>query len=320
MITFGPVPSRRLGRSLGINNIPPKSCSNSCVYCQVGNAGGPCLRRRTFWPTAAVTAAVRARVAACRAVGAPVDYLTIVPDGEPTLDANLGRTIRSLRSLGIPIAVISNGTLLGREDVRQDLAAADWVSLKVDAVREVTWRRINRPHAGLQHRSVLHGVRDFARIFTGKLATETMLVAGVNDDKDDLLAVAAFVADLGPACAYLAVPTRPPAEYWVRPAAAESIALAYAIFREARIRTELLVGYEGDAFASTGDVRQDLLAITAVHPMRERAVRRLIVDRGAAWSLVEELVRQGRLIAVTYARHRYYLRPTPESVTPDFVS
>lgn len=312
MIAFGPVPSRRLGRSLGINNIPPKVCTYSCVYCQLGRTNRERIDRQTFWEPDVILDEVREKVEASRRAGESIDYLTVVPDGEPTLDVNLGRTLRALRSLDIPIAVISNASLVDREDVRADLGEADWVSLKVDAVREETWRRIDRPHGGLLLEPILEGMRTFAEGFAGELVTETMLIRDLNDSEEELRATAKLVEELAPDRAYLSVPTRPPAEEWVRPATEEAIARAYEVFRAYHGHVELLVGYEGDAFAATGDAEEDLLSITAVHPMREAAVRRLIQRDGADWDLVEDLLRQGRLVEARYGSHRYFLRPLKE--------
>ncbi|MFO7652330.1 MAG: radical SAM protein [Candidatus Krumholzibacteriia bacterium] len=309
MIAFGPVPSRRLGRSLGINNIPPKLCPYSCVYCQLGRTLKPTSVRQPFWGPGEVLAAVEAKVAASRRAGEPIDYLTFVPDGEPTLDANLGRTIRALRPLDIPIAVITNGALMPHDDVRDDLAEADWVSLKVDAASENVWRRIDRPHGRLRLEPILAGMRAFVDGFAGILATETMLLSDLNDSEAELRATAVLVGELHPAVAYLGVPTRPPTEPWALPAAESTIASAYEIFRERTDQVELLLGYEGDAFAATGDAREDLLAITAVHPMREAAVRQLIERDGGSWDLVPELIEHQQLVQVDYRGHRYFLRP-----------
>jgi len=309
MLAYGPVPSRRLGRSLGINNIPPKLCPYSCVYCQIGRTLRRTRTRASFWRPAEILALVRQKVAACHLVGEPIDYLTFVPDGEPTLDANLGRSIRALRSLGIPVAVISNGGLVAHADVRADLAAADWVSLKVDVASEQAWRRLARPAQGLRFPAILAGLREFARTFTGTLTTETMLLADLNDGEQDVRATAALVGELRPAVAYLAVPTRPPAEPWALPASTVAVARTYEIFHEFQDTVELLVGYEGDAFAATGDPEEDLLSIAAVHPMREAAVRSLVERDGADWGLVMTLLDQGRLVEVSHDGHRYFLRP-----------
>ena len=308
-LTFGPVPSRRFGRSLGINNIPPKVCTYSCVYCQVGRTIEMRCARRAFHGAATVAAAVRSRVHASLRAKEPVDYLTFVPDGEPTLDTGLGAAIHQLRSLGVRIAVITNGSLLSRLDVRAALAEADHVSVKVDAVREETWRKVNRPHRRLELRAILDGMRKFASGFPGIITSETMLVDGVNDGEEELRATAAFVGELSPETAYLAVPTRPPAEPWAVPPGEAALARAYEVFRTWHPRVEMLLGYEGDAFTAMGDPVADLLSITAVHPMREAAVRRLLDRGGTSRHVVSDLIEAGLLAEVRYGPHRYYLRP-----------
>jgi len=307
-IAFGPVPSRRLGQSLGINHIPPKVCTYSCVYCQLGRTLKMSIERGTFYEPADVVQAVQDRVAQARAVGEPIDYLTFVPDGEPTLDIHLGREIESLKPLGIPIAVITNASLIWRADVRADLAQADWVSLKVDAVAEAVWRRINRAPRALSLAAIQEGLLQFAQDYTGELVTETMLVAGVNDDDAHVRQVADFLARLRPGRAYLSLPTRPPAEKWVQAPAEEVLHQAYQFLSGRLAQVEYLIGYEGNAFAFTGHVEDDLLSITAVHPMREEAVRELLARAGADWAVVHRLIARGLLLELEYEGRKFYLR------------
>ena len=250
-IVFGPIPSRRLGRSLGVNNIPPKVCTYSCVYCQIGVTGRIEKQRQAFYEPQRVYEEVARRLDTFGPLGEGVDYISFVPDGEPTLDINLGEEIGLMKSLGIKIAVITNGTLLHLPDVRRDLAGADWVSLKVDAASEDVWRRLNRPHRDLSLAQVRAGTLEFAREFAGELVTETMLLAGYNDGPEEIEAIATFVKDIGPRKAFLGVPTRPPALGSVRPASPEAMNLAYQAFTKAGLRTELMVGYTGDPFSST---------------------------------------------------------------------
>jgi wyosine [tRNA(Phe)-imidazoG37] synthetase (radical SAM superfamily) len=307
-IAFGPIPSRRLGSSLGVDNIPPKVCTYSCVYCQVGRTTELTTGRRAFFDPAKIEAAVRAKVEDARRQGEDIDYLAFVACGEPTLDVNLGREIELLRPLGIPIAVITNSTLLGREDVRADLRRADWVSVKVDAVEEEAWRRVDRPHGRLRLDDMLDGIREFAKTFDGTLATETMLVAGLNDAPEHVGGVASFLAEIGPAVAYLSVPTRPPAEGTALPPSEETLARAYDAFASRGLRTELLLGYPGDAFAFTGNVEEDILSITAVHPMRREAVAELLAKAGAAWDVVDELIGRDELASVEFGGREFYVR------------
>jgi len=307
-IAFGPVPSRRLGCSLGIDHLPPKTCSYACIYCQLGPTLRMRAERTAYAAPESVAEAVRTKLADLRRRGEDVDVLTFVPAGEPTLDAHLGDEIRALRPLDVPIAVISNASLVWRPDVRADLAEADWVSLKVDAVDPATWHALDRPHGGLSLDAILDGARAFARGYGGTLVTETMLVAGVNDDPAHLDAVASFLADLAPRTAYLAVPTRPPAVTGVRPPDEAAVNRAFQLFAARLDAVACLLGYEGNAFAASGDAEADLLGITAVHPMREDAVADLLRRSGADRCVVRRLVHDGRLVATRYAGHTYYVR------------
>jgi len=308
MIAFGPVPSRRLGRSLGINNVLPKTCTYSCVYCQLGRTTRMQVEREPFYDPEEILRAVQDKVEKAGEAGEPVDYLTFVADGEPTLDANLGREIELLKQSGIPIAVITNASLVWREDVREALLEADWVSLKVDAVEEETWRRVDRPHGTLSLAAILDGVLEFGRDYAGALATETMLVAGLNDGPESIAKVADFLARLRPATAYLSIPTRPPAEVWAHAPDEGALNRAYQILSEKVGQVEYLIGYEGGAFAFTGNVEEDLLSITAVHPMREDAVSAFLARAGANWSVVERLIERGQIVPAVYRGNTFYQR------------
>jgi len=307
-IAFGPVPSRRLGRSLGVDNIPPKSCSYSCLYCQVGTTLGKTVVPQVFYPPEEIREAVESQLQNVRADNESVDYLTFVPDGEPGLDINLGKSIELLRPLGIPIAIISNASLLWRDEVRSAMCKADWVSVKVDSVEETIWKRLNRPHETLQLSDILEGIRCFTQEFTGELVTETMLIEGVNDAPDDVARIAEFLHEIDIAKAYLAIPTRPPADPTVHRPAESVVNNAYQLLASRVPQVEFLIGYEGDAFAFTGDIHHDLLSITAVHPMRESAVRSLLEKAQAEWEVINQLVNEGKLVETEYQGERFYLR------------
>ena len=308
MMTFGPIPSRRLGRSLGINNIPPKICSYACVYCQLGRTPHMSIQRQNFYRPEILADRVRTRVEEVRAAGETIDYLCFVPDGEPTLDLNLGHEIELLRPLGIDIGVISNASLIWREDVRDDLMGADWVSLKIDAVNEAVWRRIDRPHGKLELASILEGILIFAESFRGRMVTETMLVEGLNDGAQLLEDLAHFLMKVQPEIAYLSVPTRPPAEHGVKPPDEAGITRTWSIVSDSVEKVECLTGSEGDAFFSTGRIEEDLLSITSVHPMRLESVRALLTQNGADWSVVQNLVNEGLLVQTEFGGQSFYVR------------
>ena len=266
--------------------------------------------RTGFYDPETLAREVAKRIAAARRSEEVIDYVTFVPDGEPTLDANLGREITLVKRLGARVAVITNASLLGSREVRDELGHADWVSVKVDAANESVWHRLDRPHRRLRLTNVLEGIRDFAARFRGTLVSETMLVAGINDCASEIEAIAGFLATLRLDAAYIAVPTRPPAESWIEIPSEARLNQAYQVFseRHAANRVEFLTGYEGDAFSSTGRIEEDILGITAVHPMREDAVLSLVQKAGADFSVVERLLQDHQLVCLTYGGHRFYLR------------
>ncbi|CAB49775.1 radical SAM protein [Pyrococcus abyssi] len=308
MIAFGPVPSRRLGRSLGVNNIPDKVCSYACVYCQIGKTIKMQVERQEFYDPNKIFEEVERKVREATERGERIDYVTFVPDGEPTLDINLGKEAGLLKDLGIKLAILTNSSLVWREDVRDDLQNFDLISLKLDAVTEKIWRRVDRPHKSLKLEKILEGMLILRDEFQGKLITETMLI-NINYG-NELERIADFLRELKPDKAYIAIPTRPPAEKWVKPASEEVIHLAYQLFAEAigSEKVEYLIGYEGNAFAFTGNVEEDLLSITAVHPMREDAVKELLRKANASWDVVEKLIREGKLIELEYNGVKFYMR------------
>lgn len=311
LIAYGPVPSRRLGHSLGVNNIPPKICSYSCVYCQLGRSLNISVERKEFYPPEEIVRRVEKKLQAARKKGEAVDYLAFVPDGEPTLDINLGREIEALRSLKVKIAVITNASLIDRPDVRSGLSRADWVSVKVDAVSEDIWRKVNRPHKSLDLAAILEGIGEFSRTFRGELVTETMLIRGINDGEEETAKIAAFLSGLKAAKSYLSIPIRPPAEKWVKPAREEEINRAFQTFAAAGLRTEYLIGYEGNLFAFTGNVEEDLLSITSVHPMREDGLAEFLAKARSDRSVVRKLLEEDRLIETEYRGKKFYLRRLP---------
>lgn len=307
-IIFGPVPSRRLGRSIGVNNIPPKICTYACEYCQLGPTVMMQVERQAFYGPEKIAFAAQQKCELARSNGETIDYLTFVPDGEPTLDVNLEQEIDLLRPLGIPVAVITNASLIGQKDVRRALMKADWVSLKIDTVDEKEWRTVNRPHRSLSLSALREGALLFAEQYRGKLMTETMLLAAVNDKGPGFQATADFLGSLNPDTAYLSVPIRPPTADWVRPPDEHVLNSAFQIVSERVDHVEYLTGYEGNAFAMTSNVKEDILSITSVHPMRHDAVQDLLQRSGADWNIVSGMVEQGLLVETTYSGHTFYVR------------
>ncbi len=307
-VVFGPVPSRRLGRSLGINNIPPKICSYACVYCQAGRTSQLRKNRRQFYDSRKIFKSVQKKLNQIYKKSQQADYLAFVPDGEPTLDINLKQTIDLLKTLQLPVAVISNASLIDIPEVQQALLKTDWLSLKVDTVNETTWHRLNRPHGKLDLSAIKAGMTRFAEKYEGTLTTETMLVRDINDQSDAARNNARFLSEINPDIAYISTPVRPPVESTVEAAAPEAINEFFQIYAEYLHKVELLTGYEGNKFESAGEAGEDLLGILAVHPMRRDAVEHFLESAAADWTVVKNLLDKHEIIETRYQGYIYYIR------------
>jgi wyosine [tRNA(Phe)-imidazoG37] synthetase (radical SAM superfamily) len=308
MITFGPIPSRRLGKSLGINNIPSqKICSYSCVYCQVGITKKYSTTRASYYKPSVIFDEVKKHLCHIKENDIP-DYLTFVSNGEPTLDISIGESIDKLKSIGIPIAVITNASLLSIPEVRDDLNKADWVSVKVDSGNENVWKEINRPHADLNFNEYKNGLRLFAKEFKGKLNTETMLVKGINDHIEQLQETAQLIKEIKPAVSYISIPTRPPALKWVNKPNEKSINEAYHIFADNQLNPELILDFEGTNTGFTGNAIEDIINICSVHPIREDTMKELLRKNQADPTILDTLVTNKYIQKVEYKSNIFYIR------------
>jgi len=242
-----------------------------------------------------------------------IDYITFVPDGEPTLDEDIGKEIVEMKRItDIKIAVITNGSLLYREDVQEDLSEANLVSIKVDTVSSKTFKLINRPHPKLKLENVLAGIKEFSKGCKCEIITETMLVSGINDSTEELVAVAKFLKQVNTSKAYIAVPTRPPAEKWVRSPSESRILEAYQIFSNylGEDRVQLLISYEGEQFSSVAeDPINGFLSIIAVHPMRLDYALRFIEKSGLdSIETLDKLKREDSITLVEYKGYKFVMR------------
>ena len=211
---FGPVPSRRLGRSLGVDLIPPKTCPYNCIYCEVGPT--TCRSQERFsYQTEAI---IEELAAYLKAPGVRPDVITLAGSGEPTLNQGLGRIIREIKAMSrIPVAVLTNGALLYLPEVRRELAAADIVLPSLDAAREETYRVINRPLPELSLESLLEGLMSFRREYRGQIWLEVMLLRGLNDTEAELTLLRRALEKIAPDKIQLNTAVRPVVEVAARP-------------------------------------------------------------------------------------------------------
>ena len=295
---FGPVPSRRLGRSLGVDPVPFKTCNWNCVYCQLGRTLAMTNERKVYAPPAEVVAEVRQALAAH---GGGVDWITFGGSGEPTLHARLGSMVRDVkRSTTLPVAVLTNGALLHRPEVRRDLLAADVVIPTLDAGSEEVYRRINRPRGDLGFASLVEGLVAFRREFSGQLWIEVMLVRGLNDGARSLAEIAALLDRIGPDAVDVNTPVRPPAEPWVAPPTARRLRRAVARLGHGA-RLPALAGPALDLSRSSC-AASEVRAILTRHPLDIREVCGVLPQWTAAG--VRAVTHEGRSFWAD-ARGRY---------------
>jgi wyosine [tRNA(Phe)-imidazoG37] synthetase (radical SAM superfamily) len=263
---FGPVPSRRLGQSLGVDPIPFKTCNYNCVYCQLGRTAPLTNERKDYIPPETVLAELRRALE--RHGPGEVDYVTFVGQGEPLLCASLGRLLRETKSLtGISLAVITNGSLLHLPEVRAELRAADVVMPTLDAADEETFRRVNRPWPLLHVAELIEGLAAFRDEFPGQLWVEVMLVKGINDSAGTLAGIRDALQRIRPDRVHINIPIRPPAEAWVEPPDEEGLLRATAILGDA---ARVVLPHEGIFELADGlPVAEAIVQVIRRHPLRE---------------------------------------------------
>jgi wyosine [tRNA(Phe)-imidazoG37] synthetase (radical SAM superfamily) len=270
---FGPVPSRRLGQSLGIDTIPLKTCNWNCVYCQLGRTKPLINERKEYFPPDDILTEVRQALDAHQP--GEIDWVTFVGSGEPMLHSGMGYLIRKVKDMtDLPVAVITNGSLLYQPEVRQELLPADAVLPSLDAGTPGLYRHINRPHADLTFDRLLAGLIDFRREYRGKLWVEVMLVHGLNDTSEALWSLVDVLRLVQTDAVHINLPTRPPAETWVQPPDEESLMRAMAILGNI---AEVIHPAEGSFDLSGYDNPVDaVIGIITRHPMRQEELERTL--------------------------------------------
>lgn len=263
---FGPVPTRRLGQSLGIDPVPLKTCNWNCVYCQLGRSIPMVNERNEFFPADEILA--EAKNALLSHQPGEIDWVTFVGSGETTLHASLGWLIREVKKITrMPVAVITNGSLLYLPEVRQELLAADAVLPSLDAGTPELYQHINRPYPGLSFESFLDGLIAFGEEYQGNLWVEVMLVKDLNDTEDQLSKIASALQRIKPDEIHIMQPTRPPVETWVKPPSDDGLRRALDILGDtARVIHPASGSYD---LGEAKSIVEAVVGIVTRHPMRE---------------------------------------------------
>lgn len=205
---FGPVPSRRLGISLGVDIIPYKTCTLDCLYCECGKTSELTLERKRFVDPGVVLEQIKEAIEGEKYI----DYITFSGAGEPTLSIDIGEIIARIKGMtDIPVAVLTNGTLLYLEEVRRDLAQADLVLPSLDAITSTVFHKINRPHKHLDIDRITQGLIDFGKEYKGKIWLEVFIAKGINDNPDELNKIYEIAKKINPDKLQLNSLDRPPA-------------------------------------------------------------------------------------------------------------
>ncbi len=299
---FGPVPSRRLGLSLGVDLVYPKTCPLDCVYCELGRTTVHTAQRGVFRDADEVLAQVERRLSELET---PPDFVTLAGSGEPTLHLELGRVLAELKRLSPGrVAVLTNGVLLPDPQVRRDLALADVVIPSLDAVSQEIFQRINRPVAGLIIEDIIAGLKAFAREFKGRLWLEVLLAAGINDSPAHLAALAAAAREIGPELVQLNTVIRPPAVAGVGALSLDRLEEIAAGFG---LPCTVTAPPRAAAVGDRGDLERQVCEMTRRRPCTISDVAAMAgVEPAQAERLVHELARQGRLRAENFGGEIFY--------------
>ncbi len=301
---YGPVPSRRLGKSLGIDPIPSKTCNYQCIYCQLGKTTNFTNERKNYLPKNEIIAEMKEII---KQNAEPIDYITFVGSGEPTLYLDLKQLILKAKEFSIkPVCVITNGSLLYDKEVRNALMLADVVLPSLDAGDENSFIRINRPHPSIKFDAVIQGFIDFKKDFKGKFWIEIMLMKGINDSNEELLKLKEKIDLINPDKIDINVPIRPPAEKWVQIPDKSIISVLNEFFSEYNNINFPDIGKFG--FYSS-DFEKEVLSIIERHPMRQEQILETFsseeLNKKDILSRLEKLELQKKIEKIIYLNNTY---------------
>ena len=299
---YGPVPSRRLGFSLGIDVIPPKTCTLDCIYCQLGPTSDKTLRRNKYFSPDEILSQIKKKISS----GQKVDYITFSGSGEPTLNTNLGKLIREIKKFTtIPVAVLTNGSLFIQKGVRKALMAADLVVPSLDAASQDTFEKINRPCSPLKIEEIINGLRTFRREYKGLMWLEVMLVKGVNDSPDHIQKLKEAISRIEPDKIQLNTVIRPPAERTAHPLNPEELEKIKKIFGK---NCEIIAEFDKKAQESLAENLE--LAILAMVQRRPVTLSDISTSlgrhRNEILKYLNLLLEQGKIQAVVHKDLTYF--------------
>ena len=302
--TFGPVPSRRLGMSLGVDIVPFKTCSLDCIYCQLGTTTSKSIERKSYVSKEAVLGELREVL---DSKTERIDFITFSGSGEPALNSDIGKMISQIKAFThIPVAVLTNGSLLYRDDVRRDLSRADLVVPSLDAVTESIFDKVNRPHEGLTAKMVIAGLRKFTQEFKGRIWLEIMIVKGVNDNPQELKQIADLARSLKLDRIHFNTVARPPAEEFALAVTAEKMQDIVDMFDN---RAEVIVDFDRliERHQHNEGIEEQIISLLKRRPCTVGDISNSLgVHRNEVIKYVNHLTSKGSIRRVKHVDKWYY--------------
>ncbi|WP_300453089.1 radical SAM protein [Fusobacterium sp.] len=298
---FGPVPSRRLGKSLGISPIPRKTCNYSCIYCQLGRTDKMTGERKEFFPLKDIINEFKEYLKE----SFDFDVVTIVGEGEPTLYSKLGELIKEVKKItDKPVAVITNGALLSSKEVRDELMNADIVLPSIDGYNEETAKKIDRPLGTIHFKDELEGLIEFSKEYKGQLLLEIMLISEINCDKNSIGHFKEILKKIKYDKVYLNTPVRPPAESFVKVVSQEE--MKYAVEKLGGISIDMLSS--GEFFSEIEDSYEAILNIIRRHPMNQFEINSFLNSRKEklGYNIFEKLESDEKINCILYKGIKTY--------------
>ena len=284
--TYGPVPSRRLGRSLGVDLIPFKICSYDCIYCQLGRTTNKTIELKEYFPIDEILRDVKQRLTE---ISRP-DYITLAGSGEPTLHSGIDEIIRRIKEItDIPVAVLTNGSLFWMDKVRESVLGADLIIPSLDAGDEKTFRHVNRPHRDISFEKMVDGLCSLRKSYSGQIWLEVFLINGITANEEEILKIKACVDRIVPEYVQLNTAVRTPVESFVDRVTEEKMEEIAGIFGSS---CEIIADYSGvhnlDEFTAS---REDVLELLKRRPCTiEDISAGLNIHRNETIKYVEELL------------------------------
>ena len=300
---YGPVPSRRLGRSLGIDLVPHKICTYDCIYCQIGNTTEKTLVRKEYVSVSKILEEVRGFL---KEEISSIDYLSLSGSGEPTLHSQIRSVIEGIKAItSIPVAVVTNGSLLYEEEVRQDLLHADIVLPSLDAVSSEVFIRINRPRSGFSIEKVVEGLAEFRKVYRGQIWLEILFCKGVNDGKEELLRMKKTVDRIQPDRIHLNTVVRPPLEKYAIPLNQKEMEEMRPFFGE---RASIISEFDRHPSVVTErDIKEEILKVLKRRPLSLTDLSKgMGIRENEIEKYIQPLVSEGKIRARSFGGSIYY--------------